>query len=64
MNGRRRYGARVSADFKAGSLIKNLKFDYARPRTEIPANLIELVSDLKISQDIKSGESLNWKNLS
>jgi N,N'-diacetyllegionaminate synthase len=64
MNGRRRFGARVSANVNPGALIKNAKFDYARPRTEIPANLIELLSDLKVSREIKPGESLTWKDLS
>lgn len=64
MNGRRRFGARVSTKTYSGALIKNLKFDFARPRTEIPANLINLISDLKVSREVNPGESLTWKDLS
>jgi sialic acid synthase SpsE len=64
MNGRRRLGARVTSKTNSGSLVKNLKFEYARPRTEIPANLIDLISNLKVSREINPGESLTWKDLS
>ena len=63
MNGRRRLGARVMVDAGLGTKVKDLKFEYSRPRTEIPANLIDLISDLKINRNLKIGESLNWRDL-
>jgi N,N'-diacetyllegionaminate synthase len=64
INGRRRLGARAISNVNPGTLVKNLEFEFARPRTEIPANLINLISDLKVSKEVKPGESLTWGNLS
>jgi sialic acid synthase SpsE len=63
LNGRRRLGARATFSSVKGESVKELKLEFSRPRTEVPANLIDLVKDLKLVSNLESGSGLKWKDL-
>lgn len=61
--GRRRLGIRTKRKVNSGEVIGDIEFDYSRPRTEIPANMMSFINELKIVNDIEIGKELKWKDL-
>jgi len=63
LNGRRRFGAYLEANASEGSKVKNLPFNLARPRTQVPAILLDFIKDLSVRNEVASGKELRWEDL-
>jgi sialic acid synthase SpsE len=63
LNGRRRFGAYLSASGAEGTKVSELQINRARPRTQIPSILLDFIKDLSINKDLKSDNELRWIDL-
>ena len=63
LNGRRRFGAYLDVSGSKGAKVRSLTFNLARPRTQVPANLLEFVKDLSLRNDKDPGDELRWEDL-
>jgi sialic acid synthase SpsE len=63
LNGRRRLGAYLDTNASEGVKVKDLNFNLARPRTQVPEILLSFIKDLSIKNDVASGDELRWEDL-
>ena len=63
LNGRRRFGAYLSANGAKGTKVSELRINRQRPRTQIPTTLLDFIKDLSIKRDLKSDSELRWLDL-
>lgn len=63
LNGRRRFGSYLSANGAKGTKVSELQINRARPRTQIPAILLDFIKDLSIKKDLNSDSELRWIDL-
>lgn len=63
LNGRRRFGAYFDSSGAKGNKVQELSFNLSRPRTPVPAILLELVKSLTLRRNVTSGEALRWEDL-
>lgn len=63
LNGRRRFGAYLDTNGLEGAKVRDLTFSLARPRTQVPAILLDFIKDLSIRDGVASGDELRWEDL-
>ena len=63
MNGRRRFGAYLSATGAKGTKVSDLQINRVRPRTQVPAILLDLIGNLSLRSELNPESELRWTDL-
>jgi sialic acid synthase SpsE len=62
-SGRRRFGVYLSATSIKGTKVSELPINLARPRTQVPAILLDLIGDLSLRSELNPESELRWSDL-